>query len=717
MSKYSNDNLKTVKKIFDEAFFRIPLYQRGYAWTSDELQDFWNDITDLMNSEDERIHYMSQLTLEKINAYEPDIKEFIPKDYDGFYVVDGQQRLTTIIILISQILRFQQEQYKTNEIFATGENLSDLEDNTKQYIMINGRVKENTYGKQLYILGYDTESESQKCLQNRIFNNDTQYNYTKSIYTKNLENAATFFKKRINEYYQGDLKRIDNLLDTIQGRLSFNLYYITDSNDTLVAFETLNNRGKKLTTLEMLKSRLMYIAIKNNVYSKDVLVASINASWTEIYRCLGQNPNLSISEDSFLTDHWHIYFKYSYYDKGDRDRRRQITNAEDSLLKYWFCQNGVIPDNGFEQELVEDDVTDYQDDYSAEIDETETTLADIDLHKNDLYKFVNEYTESLSVFSTYYYYSYYTSDRFEGCKKPDLGKDVLIWLDKLNRLGVESFRPLITTVLMNRTVNESAKIEFLKALERYIFITFRILATNARSKRSTFYILARNFNRDSTKCTLESIIEQLKDLTNESARGVYGKFNEAVQMWYKKNNYLGFFSWSSLKYFLYEYEYELCKKEGRLPQLKWWSDEQREKTNIEHILPEFIFNNYDKSDRWNSYWRKHYEGYSGAPDNLKRLVHNLGNLVALQHGINSSMQDHGIDDTEMNGKICEGKIHKLNKGSLPELEIIRDFLPFTAESIKKRGLKLLAFMEERWDIRLGNEEEKIKLLGLEFLDE
>ena len=55
--------LFSVSKIFTENLFRIPDYQRGYAWSEKQLKDFWNDIEQL---EEGKHHYTGVLTLEQV---------------------------------------------------------------------------------------------------------------------------------------------------------------------------------------------------------------------------------------------------------------------------------------------------------------------------------------------------------------------------------------------------------------------------------------------------------------------------------------------------------------------------------------------------------------------------------------------------------------------------------------------------------------------------
>lgn len=55
------DTLSSLAKIFVEKIYRIPDYQRGYAWTLKEVEDFWDDLCRL---ETDKNHYVGVLTLE-----------------------------------------------------------------------------------------------------------------------------------------------------------------------------------------------------------------------------------------------------------------------------------------------------------------------------------------------------------------------------------------------------------------------------------------------------------------------------------------------------------------------------------------------------------------------------------------------------------------------------------------------------------------------------
>ena len=125
------NDLKSLSDLFQNRLFRIPDYQRGYAWKRDHLENFWED---LINVHEDRYHYTGQLSLKAINRNE--VKnwhgdEWLLDEYAPYHVVDGQQRLTTSLILINEILEFvkglSDNQDKTEDDILLGDNyLKDI---------------------------------------------------------------------------------------------------------------------------------------------------------------------------------------------------------------------------------------------------------------------------------------------------------------------------------------------------------------------------------------------------------------------------------------------------------------------------------------------------------------------------------------------------------------------------------------------------------------
>ena len=89
------NELESLKNIFKDRIFKIPDYQRGYAWTERQLKDFWEDVVNLPA---DRFHYTGLLSLKKVdrivwNNWNDERWLLEDRGYKPFHVVDGQQQL------------------------------------------------------------------------------------------------------------------------------------------------------------------------------------------------------------------------------------------------------------------------------------------------------------------------------------------------------------------------------------------------------------------------------------------------------------------------------------------------------------------------------------------------------------------------------------------------------------------------------------------------
>ena len=147
--------------------------------------------------------------------------------------MDGQQRLTTAIILIQAILEKTPDTEKLN--------YTSKDDIRKKFIFDS---KDDNISKS-YIFGYDIDNPSYEFLKTNIFNEfSSSAKAEETIYTNNLELAKEFFIEKLSEM---TLDETAQLFTKITQQLLFNIFSISDEVDTCVAFETMNNRGKPLS--------------------------------------------------------------------------------------------------------------------------------------------------------------------------------------------------------------------------------------------------------------------------------------------------------------------------------------------------------------------------------------------------------------------------------------------------------------------------------------
>ena len=293
--------LFSLSKIFTERLLRIPDYQRGYAWTEKQLKEFWNDLQQL---DEGKNHYTGVLTLEEVpeislRKWDDDQWIIKSKNYAPFYVVDGQQRLTTSIVLVQAIA----------EKILPGEklNYTTADEIRKKFIY---ESKDEGISRS-YIFGYEKDNPSYEFLKTQVFmeKSDNAFPAQETIYTHNLLFAKDFFHQKLANV---DLSVLEGLYRKLTQQFLFNIYSISDDVDVFVAFETMNNRGKPLSHLELLKNRLIYLSTKleEDENEKGKLRHCINETWKMVYHYLGKNKENPLDDDLFLRHHFIHYFGY-----------------------------------------------------------------------------------------------------------------------------------------------------------------------------------------------------------------------------------------------------------------------------------------------------------------------------------------------------------------------------------------------------------------------
>jgi hypothetical protein len=302
--------LLSLAKIFNNRLLRIPDYQRGFAWGERQLSDFWSDLHRLT---DDRRHYCGQLTLERANEtawrqWQGD--SWLVKDagYDPYFVVDGQQRLTTAVILIQCLL----ESLAPDSVIA-GDRVSTL---SERYLVKGHGVLRSC------LFGYDRDNPSHEFFRTQILGvPSNEFNGVRTVYTSNLGNARDYFREQVGRI--PDLNHRERLFKSLSQRFLFNIHELNDDIDVFVAFETMNNRGKPLSRLELLKNRLIYLSTlaPSPDAEKGKVRGNINAVWRTVYEELGRKPDSALDDDAFLRAHWIVFFGY---DKDEADPLTQF---------------------------------------------------------------------------------------------------------------------------------------------------------------------------------------------------------------------------------------------------------------------------------------------------------------------------------------------------------------------------------------------------------
>lgn len=678
------NELQPLSQLFQNKLFRIPDYQRGYAWQQPQLVDFWDD---LINLQEDRYHYTGLLSLKNLKRRETaswgNDLWLVELGYRPCHIVDGQQRLTTFVILLNEIVAFvrnlPENKGKTDSEIVLGyEVLSSI---VEKYIC----RKRPPYGMiTTYLFGYEVDNPSAEYLKYKVFGENHSGTVNETYYTKNLKFAKSFFADNISALYAAEgIDSISQLYRKLTLRLMFNIHEIDDDYDVFVAFETMNNRGKKLTNLELLKNRLIYLTTlynddKCDQTDKEALRKLINDAWKEVYFQLGRNENTPLSDDEFLRAHWIIYFAYSRK-KGDDYIR--------FLLRKFSAKNI------FEKKhiLTEDISATVPNDTDADEDQDDTVEVDAAVISKLEPVEIRDYVNSLMDMAKFWYDTYFP---YESQIITDEEKR---WIDRLNRIGIGHFRPLVAVVL-SRAKDSTAEIRLavFKAIERFLFVCFRLGTFNASYRSSEYYRATRSIYLG--LMSLEEITQDINQTVDADMEFAISNFVTRVEKRFGSGD--GYYGWGSLRYFMFEYEYGLTVKHG-IPKITWemFSKTEKDKVSIEHILPQ---------TPTKLYWRNQFRQFT--TDEIKTLSGALGNLLPLSQSVNSGLQNDSFEDKKH--PQSTGR-RGYQDGSHSEIEVSKE-ADWDANRIYDRSVKLLQFMEQRWNISFTAENLK-KLVYVNFV--
>jgi len=695
------NELESLKSIFKDRIFKIPDYQRGYAWTTKQLKDFWEDLVNLPS---DRYHYTGLLSLKKVDSntwkkWNDERWLIEDRGFKPFHIVDGQQRLTTFVIFIQAIseqLRSVSENNKDEEIYLGSFSLKAIKE---EYLVIE---RPPQFIIRTYKFGYEVDNPSFKFLRHRIFFEPNSGTIQETFYTLNLENAKSFFKENIQNYYDNyGLTEIEALFKKVTQNLMFNVYEISDDFDVFVAFETMNNRGKKLSNLELLKNRLIYLTTLYDVNElrydeRNSLREKINDAWKEVYYQLGRNKQNPLNDDDFLVAHWIMYFHYTR-EKGD-DYIRFLLEQKFTPQNIYAKTEVKISSIQEFQEIREEEEAD-QEEVEALVEENVVLRAKLSP------KEIEDYVNSLKSAAVHWYNTH------NPVNNPDLSTSESLWIDRLNRIGIIYFRPLVTVSFLNKDIDSKNRVRLFIAIERFIFITFRLSRAFSTYRNSEFYRTARQLRNN--ELNIEQIIERLNERMSdffyspEDSKEDYFDYTFFQKFIEKKfKNAGGFYNWNGLRYFLYEYEMEKVRQRGS-QKIDWklFLKSEKDKVSIEHIYPQ---------TPTHKQWKDNFKDYSKSKQVYFQGT--LGNLLPLSQSINSSLQNDCFEDkkrpkyNEKKEKIRQGYYD----GSHSEIEVAGNEI-WNPDKILERGIKMLKFMEKRWDLKFENELSMTELLFLDFM--
>jgi len=275
---------KEIRKVFETGYYHIPRFQRPYSWEKDHISEFWNDTI----AESETDYFIGSIVVYK-------------KSDELFGVVDGQQRLTTITMILCALRDFYVDEGFEN--FARGvQPLIEKVDlnNEAKYVL----QTETSYPYlQEYIQKFDDpEVEIDYGIEeNNLKNGFDQINEYINYELSLIKNNKQIRKDKIKTHIQNKLNEIRDKI------LKLKVIYIEldDEDDAYVIFETMNTRGKDLSVGDLVKNYLT-----KHIKAKNKNVDITKDKWNTVRENI-EGTVADIDIDTFLLHLWLSKYEYT----------------------------------------------------------------------------------------------------------------------------------------------------------------------------------------------------------------------------------------------------------------------------------------------------------------------------------------------------------------------------------------------------------------------
>lgn len=286
--------------------YRVPPFQRDYSWGEDEWDDLWQDMVALLEEDGDPAHYMGYLVLQS-----PDSKRFD--------IIDGQQRLTTISVMILAALGHLKDLVGAGiDADKNRRRRDNLQNSYIGYVdpvslVPRSKLELNRHNNRFY----QTYLVPLESLPQRGLNASEHQ----------LRKAFIWFKEKIKTYAGQRAESGEKLaafIDTLVDKLFFTVITVTDELNAFKVFETLNARGVRLSATDLLKNYLFSIVSAGD--SHEMELKSLEERWERIVGLLG-----SESFPEFLRVYWNS--KNRLVRKADlfKTIRRRITTRDQAF--------------------------------------------------------------------------------------------------------------------------------------------------------------------------------------------------------------------------------------------------------------------------------------------------------------------------------------------------------------------------------------------------
>ncbi len=316
--------------------FVIPIYQRSYSWSNRECRQLWDDIIRAGSNENISSHFIGSIVYIEKGIYQ--ITSQTP-----VLVIDGQQRLTTISLLLAALANKLKELPEGSQEILEGFSPRKL----KHYDLCNPEEEGEKYYK---LLLSKTDRESMLKIVDEA---DAPKDYSYKIYG-NYDLFKTWL-----EDYSDDL---DLVCKGIAKLIIVDIALNSDQDNPQLIFESMNSTGKELTQADLIRN---YILMGLDIKHQTELYENF---WRPMELDFGQEA-YSTSFDSFMRHYLtiktgkiprinEVYEEFKTYATSIQSKSINISVVVEDVRKFskYFCNMTLKQEKDIDLQLVFNDI-------------------------------------------------------------------------------------------------------------------------------------------------------------------------------------------------------------------------------------------------------------------------------------------------------------------------------------------------------------------------
>lgn len=278
----------------------VPTYQRAFSWDTEfesskspkQVNTFLSDLEDYNRSTTKSKYYFGHFLFEE-------------KEASKFGVIDGQQRLTTIVIFLSALFARLKQIRQLNE--TEQETFEDIIRRNSTY-----RFATVDYDNQFFKDYVIEQSKKDK-------------NGLETESAKRIVNAYDFFTQKLSNKDEAYLLK---MLETVQSA-SCTTHPVTDESEAIQMFIFQNNRGKKPSNLEIIKAQFMFNVHLYGGEEKESLIEEIKSRFEKIYKSIS-SIEYNINEDDVLVYTLRVHFN-SLWESNAIEKINKLLSEDNSI--------------------------------------------------------------------------------------------------------------------------------------------------------------------------------------------------------------------------------------------------------------------------------------------------------------------------------------------------------------------------------------------------